>query len=241
MSHLTGARRARYVRRMFAHIAPRYGLLNRLMTFGQDVRWRREVIRRARLAPGARLLDLGSGTGDLAFESLRQMPMARLVAADSTPEMISIGRARPGGKAFPWIVADALHLPFASQAFDAVVSGFLLRNVADLDQTLHEQHRVLRTGGCIVCLDTTPPRPGPFRFLMEFHLRRIIPLLGRLVAEDAEAYNYLPESTEGFLSAEILAKRMSAAGFREVGFALRMLGSVAIHWGKTEAALPVGS
>jgi len=231
MSHLTGARRARYVRRMFARIAPRYGLLNRLMTFGQDVRWRREVIRRAQLAPGTRLLDLGSGTGDLALEASHQMPLARIVAADFTPEMMSIGRARPGGKAFPWIVADALHLPFASHAFDAVVSGFLLRNVADPDQALLEQHRVLCTGGQMTCLDTTPPRPGPFRFLMEFHLHRIIPLLGRLVAEDAEAYNYLAESTEGFLSAEILAKRMCAAGFQEVGFALRMLGSVAIHWG----------
>jgi demethylmenaquinone methyltransferase/2-methoxy-6-polyprenyl-1,4-benzoquinol methylase len=231
MSHLTGRQRTQYMRRLFARIAPRYGLLNRLMTFGQDMRWRREVIRRAQLRPGARLLDLGSGTGDLALEALHQMPLARIVAADFTPEMVSIGRARPGGKAFPWIIADALHLPFVNRSFDAVVSGFLLRNVADLDQALHEQHRVLRTGGGIVCLDTTPPRPGPFRFLMEFHLHHIIPLLGRLVAGDAEAYNYLPESTEGFLPAESLAGRMEAIGFREVGFARRMVGSVAIHWG----------
>jgi demethylmenaquinone methyltransferase/2-methoxy-6-polyprenyl-1,4-benzoquinol methylase len=216
---------------MFARIAPRYRLVNGLMTFGQDMRWRREVIRRARLAPGARLLDLGSGTGDLALEASHQMPLAHIVPADFTPEMMFIGRARPGGEALPWIIADALHLPFVNRSFDAVVSGFLLRNVADLDQTLHEQHRVLRNGGRIVCLDTTPPRPGPFRFLIELHLHCIIPLLGRLVAADSEAYNYLPESTESFLSAEILADRMSGVGFRGVGFAPRMFGSVAIHWG----------
>lgn len=217
---------------MFARIAVRYDLLNRLMTFGQDKGWRRETIRRAEPPPGAVILDLGAGTGDLAFEALRQAPRARVVAVDFTPEMMSIGRSRPQGDGLDWLVADALHLPFAGESFDVAVSGFLLRNVADIDQALAEQHRVLRAGGRLVSLDTTPSRPGPLHFLVELHLRRIIPLLGRLVAGEAEAYNYLLESTEGFLPAEALAERISCAGFHEIGFARRMLGSIAIHWGK---------
>ncbi|HPO57410.1 MAG TPA: class I SAM-dependent methyltransferase, partial [Anaerolineaceae bacterium] len=138
--------KAGYVREMFARIAPRYDLMNRLMTGGQDRAWRREVIARAGLQPGQRLLDLGAGTGDLAFEALRRHPGVQVVAADFTPAMLQVGRKRP--EPHPgWAAADALRLPFPDESFDALVSGFLLRNVADLDQALAEQYRVLRPGG----------------------------------------------------------------------------------------------
>ncbi len=231
MAHLTGEARARYVRRMFGRIARRYDLLNRLMTLGQDLRWRREAVRRLAPAPGSRVLDLGAGTGDLALEVLRQAPRARVVAADFTPEMVALGRRRPGGERVAWVIADALHLPFADGAFDAVVSGFLLRNVVHLERALAEQRRALRPGGRLVALDTTPPRPGPLRPLLDFHLHTVVPLLGRLVAGDAEAYHYLPASTERFETAEGLAERLRRLGFAEVGFVRRMLGTVAIHWG----------
>ncbi len=232
MSHLKGEARARYVRAMFARIAGRYDLLNGLMTLGQDTSWRREAVRRLAPTPRARVLDLGTGTGDLAFEVRRQAPGARLVAADFTPEMMALGRSRPGGEEVAWVVADALNLPFAQDTFDGVISGFLMRNVIDVDRALAEQYRALRPGGALVCLDTTPPRPGPLHPLLTFHLHRVVPLLGRLVAGDAEAYNYLPDSTEGFLAAEALAERMDRAGFEAVGFVRRMLGTVAIHWGR---------
>jgi demethylmenaquinone methyltransferase/2-methoxy-6-polyprenyl-1,4-benzoquinol methylase len=230
MSHLTGGERARYVQGMFARIARRYDLMNRLMTAGQDVRWRREVIRLAALPSRGSLLDLGAGTGDLARQALRQMPDCLPVAADFTLEMMLEGKRRLAER-LVWAAADALNLPFPGESFDAVVSGFLLRNVSDINQTLHEQYRVLKLGGRIVALDTTRPVRNALTPLINLHLHRVIPTLGRLIAGDAEAYRYLPDSTESFLSAEVLAKRMQAAGFREIGFYRVMFGTVAIHWG----------
>jgi demethylmenaquinone methyltransferase/2-methoxy-6-polyprenyl-1,4-benzoquinol methylase len=146
--------------------------------------------------------------------------------------MLAIARRRRGAERVRWVLDDALHLPFATGAFDAAVSGFLLRNVTDVDAALMEQRRVLRPGaGRLLCLDTTPPRPSPLRPLLEFHLNRVIPALGRWIAGDAEAYNYLPGSTRRFISAEDLAERMRRAGFAHVGFVRRMFGTVAIHWG----------
>src|SRR5512140_1309425 len=138
--------RALAVRGMFAGIAPRYDLLNRLMTAGMDVRWRKEVIRRARLAPGSRLLDLGAGTGDLAREALRSTPRCQVLAADFTLEMMLVGKT---SHALPqdWSGADALNLPFPDAAFDALVSGFLMRNVTDVERALSEQYRVLKPSG----------------------------------------------------------------------------------------------
>lgn len=236
MTTLTGPAHADYVRRMFDRIARRYDLLNTLMTFGRDRAWRREAVTRLGIeAPGA-VLDLGAGTGDLALEVGRQTPGGRVIAADFSSGMLRRAKRRPGAAAIVWLQCDALHLPFPSQAFDGVVSGFLLRNVADLDAALREQRRVLRPGGRVVCLDTTPPRPGLLRPLVEFHLRRVIPLLGRVIAGDSEAYNYLPGSTADFLPAEDLAQRIEGAGFVGAGFVRRMLGTIAIHWAERSPA-----
>ncbi len=231
MANLKGSERSHYVQGMFARIAPRYDLMNRIMTMGQDARWRSEVIRRAALNPGETLLDLGAGTGDLAGEALRRHPSCFVVAADFTLEMMQSGKQRPGAVRINWSAADAQKLPFPDQACDAVVSGFLLRNVSDLPGSLSEQYRVLRPGGRVVSLDTTRPEPNLLSPFINFHLHTMIPWLGRIIAGDSDAYTYLPDSTAGFLSAEQLASRMAAAGFRDVGFARRMFGTVAVHWG----------
>jgi len=214
---------------MFTRIAGRYDLMNRLMTLGQDTNWRQEVIRRAGLTPGSRLLDLGAGTGDLTREAQRQQPGCRTVAADFTLGMMQAGNLRGH---LDWSAADALHLPFPDAGFDAVVSGFLMRNVLDVRQALQEQYRVLTYGGRIVILDTThPPRNllTPFLWL---HLHLVIPLLGTLITGQREAYTYLPDSTEKFLYAEQLASAMREAGFKNVAFRRRMFGTIAIHWGE---------
>lgn len=230
MTHLTVDERAHYVQDMFARIAGRYDLMNRLMTAGQDVRWRRDVIRRGALPGRGRLLDLGAGTGDLAREALRQAPDCLPVASDFTLEMMLVGKKQHDER-LDWAAADALSLPFPGECFDAVVSGFLMRNVSDIHRSLCEQYRLLKPGGRIVVLDTTRPPHNALTPLINLHLHSVIPALGRLIAGDAEAYRYLPDSTESFLSAEGLAERMQAAGFQDIGFQRRMFGTVAIHWG----------
>lgn len=231
MTHLTGSERSRYVQAMFTRIAHRYDRMNRLMTAGQDVRWRREVIQRAGLPSNGYLLDLGAGTGDLAREALRQHPASRAVAADFTLEMMRMGRRRLETAHLVWSAADALQLPYPQDTFDAVVSGFLLRNVSDIRQALREQYRLLKPGGRVVSLDTTRPPANLLSPAIDLYLHMVIPTLGELVTGDSDAYKYLPDSTEAFLGAEQLASRMIAAGFREVGFRRVMFGTVAIHWG----------
>jgi len=210
-------------------IASRYDLMNRLMTFGQDQRWRREVIRRAAPAPGAHFLDLGTGTGDLACTALQQSPAARVTAVDFTFEMLRLARRRDTRA--NWLAADASKLPFPPETFAAVTSGFLTRNVPDLTAALREQRRVLRAGGRIVILETTRPQPGIFTPLIWFHLHVLIPLLASMVAQASKDYQYLCASTENFLPAETLAIQMQESGFCEVGFRRLMFGTIAIHWG----------
>jgi demethylmenaquinone methyltransferase/2-methoxy-6-polyprenyl-1,4-benzoquinol methylase len=213
--------------------------MNRLMTFGQDALWRKEVIRKAQLSQkGSFLLDLGGGTGDLGFEALRQNSATIPVEADFTLEMLRVGQQRAKSSNHPrnqsklsWSAADALRLPFFDNTFDAVVSGFLLRNVIDVAQALFEQLRVLKPGGRIVILDTTRPRKSMLTPFVHFHMHTVIPLLGKLISGQDDAYEYLPDSSEAFLAAEELAAKMLVAGFRQIAFRRLNFGTIAIHWG----------
>jgi demethylmenaquinone methyltransferase / 2-methoxy-6-polyprenyl-1,4-benzoquinol methylase len=224
--------RLQKVRGMFARISGRYDLLNRLMTFGRDQSWRREAISHLELQPEQLILDAGSGTGDIALEIKKSEPTARVVSADLTIEMIKIGRSRRNGEKIFWVVADAQALPFADGVFNAVISGYLLRNVPDVDITLAEQYRVVSYTSNFVSLDTTPPRRNLLYPLIMFYLKVVIPTLGKLITGDSAAYTYLPETTAHFLSAEALADRISKSGFTDIHFTRRMFGSMAIHWAK---------
>ena len=229
MTQLTGKERASYVQNMFTKIAKRYDLINRLMTGGQDIRWRKRVIELARLNSGSRLLDLGTGTGDLAREALAQFPRANVIAADFTLEMMRVGKQNG---ALNFSTADALHLPFNNSSFDAVVSGFLMRNVIDLQKALQEQYRILKKGGRIVILDTTRPKKNILSPFIWLHMHVVIPTLGGLLTGVKDAYRYLPETTEGFVTAEEMASRMASVGFRKIGYQRFMFGTIAIHWGE---------
>jgi demethylmenaquinone methyltransferase/2-methoxy-6-polyprenyl-1,4-benzoquinol methylase len=145
--------------------------------------------------------------------------------------MMRAGQRLPG-PTLQWTGADALHLPFPDESFNAVVSGFLLRNVTDLEHALREQHRVLRPGGRLVALDTTRPRPTLLSPFIRFHMHQVIPFLGGLLTGSRDAYTYLPTSSERFLLAEDLHARLVAAGFRKVGFQRLNFGTVALHWGQ---------
>jgi demethylmenaquinone methyltransferase/2-methoxy-6-polyprenyl-1,4-benzoquinol methylase len=219
------------VRQLFTRIAPYYDVMNRLMTGAQDRRWRVEVILRAHLPANGRLLDLGAGTGDLACEALRQHPDCRPLAADFTLAMMHLGRQRSRAPR-DWAATDALELPLPGDCFDAAVSGFLLRNVVDLPRALAEQYRVLKPGGWWVSLDTTRPQRSLLTPFIHFYMHRLIPFMGGLLAGQIEAYRYLPDSSEKFLSAEELQTLLDAKGFNQTGFHRLNFGTIAIHWGQ---------
>lgn len=231
MEELSVNSRSKYVRDMFASLAGHYDRANRWMTWGQDLKWRREVIDRAQLPKGGKLLDIGTGTGDLAIEAIHREETLLVVGADFTPEMMRIGRKREEAESICWVNNDALVLPYCSDTFDTVMSGYLLRNVSELQASLEEQYRVLKAGGKMVCLDTTPPPADIWHLPVRLYLRFVIPIIGGWAAGDKEAYRYLPESTSRFLTASELAECIRIAGFREVGFRCFMGGSMAIHWG----------
>jgi demethylmenaquinone methyltransferase/2-methoxy-6-polyprenyl-1,4-benzoquinol methylase len=232
MTNTLETKHAHFVRDMFARISRRYDLLNRLMTFGLDLGWRQRAVRLLDLSSSARILDVGAGTGDLSLEALRRQADAMVVAVDFTPEMMARARDREGSSAIHWVLADAEHLPFAADAFDGVMSGFLLRNLNGVDQALDEQARILRPAGRMVSLDAVAAMNRRRNPILYVYFRIIIPLLGRLVAGDAEAYNYLPASMDAFLSAKELADRMTQIGFEDVVTTELMFGSVAIHTGR---------
>ena len=231
MAHLQGQDRADYVQDMFARIAGRYDTMNRLMTFGQDVRWRQYVIRQANLPSGGRLLDIATGTGDIADEGQRQVPGLRAVGGDFTIEMMQAGKRLPERETIHWVAADTLALPFPDATFDAVTSGFLMRNVIDVTGAFREQGRVTKPGGRVVVLESSPPKDNVLKPFIKIHLNTVIPTLGRLITGEADAYRYLPDSTQGFQGPDELAATMRAAGFVDVGYRLFMFGTIAIHVG----------
>lgn len=234
MAQLKGDERSDYVQAMFDRIAERYDLINRLISGGQDLKWRRFAVQASALPAGGRLLDIAAGTGDIAFEALKLVPDARVVGADFALQMMRVGRRRnPFGRQVAWTGADALRLPFACDSFDVVTSGYLMRNVIDIKQALAEQRRVLKPGGRIVILDTSPPPNNLLKPLIMLHLRYGIPTIGRVIGgkDVSDAYRYLPESTAAFKTPQELARLVEAAGFDDVRLKSFMFGTMAVHWG----------
>ena len=217
---------------MFDAIAGRYDLMNRVMTLGQDQKWRRYVVQRAGDPEGGRVLDLATGTGDIAALTSQMYRGCRVVGGDFSLNMLLQARQRFDRNNISWQAADANTLPFAAETFESVTFGYLLRNVDDLETVLREVHRVLKRGGRVVCLDTTPPEKNIFYPFIQLYLRVGIPLLGRMIARDENAYAYLTGSTMDFYSAEDLAAAFQRAGFSAVGYKKFMLGTIAVHWGE---------
>lgn len=231
MANLQGQERADYVQDMFARVAERYDLMNRLMTFGQDRHWREYVILQANLPAGGRLLDIATGTGDIADEGQRQVPELQAIGGDFTIEMMQAGKRVPGRESIRWVASDTLALPFPDDTFDAVTSGFLMRNVIDVPSACREQYRVTKPGGRVVVLESSPPKDNLLKPFIGIHLNYVIPTMGKLITGQSDAYHYLPDSTQSFQGPEQLAETMRAAGFANVGYRLFMFGTIAVHVG----------
>jgi demethylmenaquinone methyltransferase/2-methoxy-6-polyprenyl-1,4-benzoquinol methylase len=214
-----------YVRLVFTRLAPHYERVNQVLSLGQIRAWRKRAADQARVPPGGRALDVATGEGELARALVRRWPGITVVGLDLTEAMIQRGRVRCTGWPIQWVEGDALRLPFPDRSFDAVLSAFMLRNVADVEQAIREQARVVRPGGRVICLEMVWPRHP----LPRLYLSLGMPLLGRLLTGDPEPYRYLPRSAEVFLSPEELAATMERAGLCSVRFRRLMMGSVALH------------
>jgi demethylmenaquinone methyltransferase / 2-methoxy-6-polyprenyl-1,4-benzoquinol methylase len=213
------------VRTMFDRIAPVYDVMNRVMTAGLDVRWRR-LAAEAAVRKGDRVLDAACGTGDLAIADVKA-GAGRVTGLDFSEKMLERAKKKA---ALDWIQGDMLALPFADETFDAATVGFGVRNVEDLALGLRELRRVLRPGGRLAILEITQPR-GVLRPFYSLWFDRIVPLLGK-VLPGGDAYTYLPASVKRFPTAERLADMLREAGFTDVRFKLMGGSIVALHTGQ---------
>lgn len=279
MSFKSSDEKYRYVNDMFARIAHRYDTMNRIMTGGQDKHWRKLLIQQAHLPAKGKLLDIATGTGDIAFEALRQQPqLSYVVGADFTLPMLREAkrrgneeakrrggeetkeqRTRSGGAGdeddatiasssppllasspphvtasplpLSWSGADTLHLPFLDNTFDAVASGFLMRNVTSVPLALAEQRRVCKPGGRVLILEIPRPADNLFGRLFRLYFHRVVPVVGGLISGQRDAYKYLPASADVFLRPHELKAEMEKAGLRDVRYTMLMMNTVALHVG----------
>jgi demethylmenaquinone methyltransferase/2-methoxy-6-polyprenyl-1,4-benzoquinol methylase len=222
----TPAGKATYVRRLFTTIADRYDLITVVLSYGQDRRWKRRLIRIAAPVPSERVLDLACGTGDLT--RLAAASGAHVVGLDLVPRMIALARGRGGARA-AFLAGDMLALPFPDAAFDLVTTGYGLRNVPDLDRALTEVRRVLRPGGRFVSLDFTRPASPAVWTAYRAYLTGAGGALGWLLHRDPDTYRYIPESLRTFPGADALVERLRRHGFTHASWTRVLGGLLAIH------------
>lgn len=221
------------IRSMFDRIEHRYDLMNRLMTGWMDIIWRRKAARAAIGSGAERVLDLATGTGDLALELARRgTPL--VVGADFSSGMLNVARHKILKQNIPTIQlaqGDAMALPFPHASFDAVTVAFGLRNMPDYARAITEMARVLKPGGRLVVLEMTPMQQPVVRRAVNLYTGRVIPVLGQVVTGDRDAYTYLPESVAAFPSKTKLAELMWRADLRDIRYQVLGFGTVALHVG----------
>jgi len=231
---------SRKVRDMFTQIAPRYDLLNHLLSLDLDRIWRTRTAGKLQpilSRPDAAVLDLCCGTGDLAF-AMRKKGKARIIGADFAHTMLVRANAKSAaeaGRAIPFVEADALQLPFADESFDLVTAAFGFRNLANYEAGLREILRVLKPDGYIGILEFTEPAAGLFGDFYRWYFRKVLPRIGGAISGDAAAYKYLPSSVARFFRPEELCGLICSAGFKNAEAAVWTGGTVALHTGQKQS------
>ena len=220
--YVSGETKTAEVERMFNGIAPSYDLLNHLLSFGIDRRWRREAIAGLKRFQPKHLLDIATGTGDFALLAAKMLQPESIVGADLSEEMMKVAAQKAKKEGLAEVLhferQDCMSLTFPDKTFDALTVAYGLRNYEDLDRGLKEMRRVLRPGGRLVALELTTPPRFPMKQLFAIYSRFLMPLLGRLISGDGKAYAYLPATMEAFPQAEEMTKVLEKAGFSDVAF-----------------------
>ncbi len=237
MVKLRGDEKARYVAAMFDRISRRYDLLNTVMSGGMHHLWRRRAARLAAHEGEGEALDVATGTGDFALDLVRKPGIERVVGLDFAPKMLPLARDKAHRHGLShrasWMLGDALALPFPDDHFLCITCGFGLRNFSDKEAALKEMVRVARPSGRVVILDMVPLEGrGIFHRLLRGYFRGVVPRLGTLLAGNKEAYTYLPDSVDSFLTAQQLAAMMEGVGLQNVRYEMMGLGTVALHVGE---------
>lgn len=215
-----------YVRRLFATIADRYDLITAVLSYGQDARWKQQLVSIADVRPGERALDLAAGTGDIAFAVASRG--ANTIGLDITHRMLQLARAKSGAVTF--VTGDMINLPFVSRSFDLVTTGYGLRNVPDLDAAIDEIARVLKTGGRVLSLDFNRPENPIVRTAYLAYLTAVGSALGWLLHRDPDTYRYIPESIRRYPGARGVAERLAARGFERVTVIPLLFGLMSLHF-----------
>lgn len=226
--------KAQQVQAMFSSIATRYDLLNTVLSFGVDRLWRHEATRVAFENGANRVLDVATGTADLALTLKRYKPQAEVIGVDFAEPMLEIGRAKAARRRLnvPLLQGDGLNLNFPDNTFDAVTIAYGLRNFANYARGLREFYRVLKPGGRVVILEFPPPPEGLFGQLFRFYFLKVLPTIGGLISGKKSAYTYLPQSVLNFPSPDVLAAMLQEAGFVTIRYRLQLFGVSAIHVGE---------
>lgn len=224
------------IQEMFGTIAPRYDFLNRLLSLGIDRRWRTKAVRLLKYQDGSRILDVATGTGDVALEIARTTPPSvKITGADFCQEMIELGQAKvaasPYAGRIDFRVAPCEDLPFPNNTFDSVTIAFGIRNVVDRKLGLAEMWRVLQPGGRMIILEFSTPRSQLFRQIYYFYFRRLLPMIGGLFSR-YNAYKYLPDSVLEFPSHEEFSRMIADAGFKNIHIHELTFGIATIYAGE---------
>lgn len=226
------------IQQMFGAIAPRYDFLNRLLSFGIDRRWRKKAVRLLKFSEGSQILDVATGTGDVALEIARATPLSvKITGADFCPEMVELGKIKvaqsPYADRIEFKVAPCEDLPFPDNTFDSITIAFGIRNVVDRKLGLAEMWRVVRPGGRLIILEFSTPRSQLFKQIYYFYFRRLLPMIGGMFSKFT-AYQYLPESVLEFPSHEEFSRMIAEAGFHNIHLYELTLGIATMYVGEKE-------